>query len=182
MKYKQIPPPFYLKDYIRYFWVLESDDSHSGKKFLPLADGCPGIIFQHSSVGSFSDSMHDRLPEIFLYGQTVTPLELNLGGNFKTTGICFYPFALKTIFGFNASELTDSCVDLTLLMDDVKEPLLNASSAIETFSAELYRHIQKRNYQIDDATEYALSEIVQSKGNLALKDLQRKLKLSERGF
>ena len=186
MKYQQISPPPHLKNYIRYFWVLESEDvGQFGKKLLPLADGCPGIIFQHSSLGSFYDPTREHVPEVFLYGQTVQPVELNLRGTFKTTGVCFYPYALNTIFGFNASELTDSCVDLTLLMNNFKEPLLNAPSVnnqIEIFSAHLYRHIQKRNYHIDHVTEYALTQIVQSKGNLALRDLQRKLKLSERGF
>ena len=186
MKYQQISPPPYLKNYIRYFWVLEDD--HTGdpaKKLLPLADGCPGIIFQHSSSGSFSDPAHEHLPEIFLYGQTVTPTELNLDGRFKTFGVCFYPYALKSMFGFDASELTDSCLDLTLLVNNLKEPLLNASSLknqVEIFSTHLDCHIKKNCYRIDYATEFALSEIVQAKGNLPLRDLQRKLKLSERGF
>jgi len=186
MKYQQVSPPPCLKNYIRYFWVLESDDAdQSGKKLLPLADGCPGIIFQHASLGSFSDPRHEHLPEIFLYGQTVKPTEINFGGRFQTIGVCFYPYALKSVFGFDASELTDSCLDLTLLLNNVKEPLLNASSPknqLEIFSTHLNHHIQKSRYQVDHATEYALSQIVQAKGNLPLRDLQRKLKLSERGF
>ena len=89
------------------------------------------------------------------------------------------------MFGFDASELTDSCVDLTLLVNNLKEQLLNASSLknqIEIFSTHLDCQIKKSSYRIDHATEYALSQIVQAKGNLTLRDLQRKLKLSERGF
>ncbi len=114
MKYQQISPPLYLKDYIRYFWVLESDDaSHSGQKLLRLADGCPGIVFQHSSVGSFSDPTDEHLRSFSLWSDR-PPTELNLGGQFKTMGVCFYPNSLKTMFGFDATELTDSCLDLTL--------------------------------------------------------------------
>jgi AraC-like DNA-binding protein len=187
MQYQQILPSPRLKNYIRYFWALESDDnSKSEKKLLPLADGCPGIIFQRSSFGSFSDPSHDHLPEVFLYGQTVKPTEINLGGKFQTVGVCFYPYTLKSIFGFDANELTDSCLDLTLLLtNNFKEPLLNASSPynqIEIFSTHLYSYIQKSRYHIDPATQFALSQIVQSKGNLPLRDLQKKLKLSERGF
>jgi len=185
MKYQQISPPPYLKNYIRYFWVLESDTNEPAKKLLPLADGCPGIIFQHSTLGSLFHQRHEHLPEIFLYGQTVKPIELNVSGQFRTIGVCFYPYALKSMFGFDACELTDSCVDLTLLVNNFKEPLLNASSLknqIEIFSTHLDRHIKKSSYRVDQATEYALSQIVQAKGNLPLRDLQRKLKLSERGF
>jgi AraC-like DNA-binding protein len=186
MKYYQISPQPYLKNYIRYFWVLESDDtSQSEKKLLCLADGCPGIVLQHTSLGFLPDPTHEHRPQIFLYGQTVKPTELNLGSQFKTIGVCFYPNALKSMFGFDASELTNSCVDLTLLLNTVKEPLLNASSQknqVEIFSTHLYRHIQKSRYRVDHTTEYALSQIVQAKGNLPLRDLQRNLNLSERGF
>jgi AraC-like DNA-binding protein len=186
MKYQQILPPAHLKDYVRYFWLLESDkDDHAERKLLPLADGCPGIIFQHSALGSFTDPGHKNLPEAFLYGQTVTPIELHLEGKFKSTGVCFYPYALKTIFGLDASELTDSCVDLTLIINGVIEQLLNAATGtdqIEIFSEHIFHHIETKKYSIDPATEYALAAIAQSKGNLPLKDLQRKLKLSERRF
>jgi AraC-like DNA-binding protein len=186
MKYYQISPPPYLKNYIRYFWILENhDDSKSRKKLLCLADGCPGIVFQHSSLGSLSDATDQLPPPIFLYGQTVKPTELNLSGQSKTIGVCFYPHALKSMFGFDASELTNSCVDLTLLLKNFKEPLLNATSLknqVELFSTHLDHHIQKSLYRVDRATEYALSEIAQAKGNLPLRDLQRRLKLSERAF
>jgi len=186
MNYQQISPPPYLKEYVRYFWVLESDnDNLLKRKLLPLADGCPGIIFQHSSMGSLFSPEHQHLPEIFLYGQTVKPTELILRGKFKTTGVCFYPYALKTIFGFNANELTESCVDLALLMKDFIEPLTNTDSVVsqlEIFCTHLYRQVQKRSYHLDYATAYALAEIIQSKGNLPLKALQKKIKLSERGF
>src|SRR5688572_760222 len=186
MKYQQLSPPPQLKNYIRYFWVLESDTvGQSEKKLLCLADGCPGIVFQNSSLGSFPDPSDEHRPQVFLYGQTVKPTELNLGDQFKTVGICFYPYALKSMFGFDASELTNSCVDLTLLLNNFKEPLLNASSLthqVEIFSTHLDRHIQKSRYRVDHATERALNEIVQAKGNLPLRDLQRNLNLSERGF
>jgi AraC-like DNA-binding protein len=186
MNYQQITPPPYLKEYVRYFWVLESDNDHQLKrKLLPLPDGCPGIIFQHSSMGSLLSSEHQHLPEIFLYGQTLKPSELILHGKFKTTGVCFFPYALKTMFGFNANELTESCVDLTLLMQDFKEPLTNAASQVsqlEIFSAHLYGEVQKRSYDLDCATAYALTEIIQCKGNVSLKALQKKIKLSERAF
>lgn len=186
MKYQQISPPPYLKNYIRYFWLLESDeDSRTEKKLLPFADGCPGIIFQHSDLGSFTDLTSKHLPDVFLYGQTVTPNELKLSGKFRSMGVCFYPYALKAIFGFNAAELTDSCVDLTLIMNGFIEPLLNAPSVtnrLEIFSTRLFQHIQKTKYRIDPATAYALSAIAQAKGNMPLKDLQSTLKLSERCF
>jgi len=76
-----------------------------------MADGCPGIIFQHPAEGAFHKD-DQRLPEIFLYGQSTQHAELSLSGKFNAIGICLYPNALRSLFGLKAEELTDSCMDL----------------------------------------------------------------------
>lgn len=53
--------------------------------------------------------------ECILYGQTIKRTELYVIGTFKIIGIYFFPNTLKSIFGFNADELTNSCLDLNLL-------------------------------------------------------------------
>lgn len=186
MDYEQLPPPDYLKRYIRYFWKLKNDNSEEASKTLgPLPDGCPGIIFQHSSEGALVGPTDTYLPEIFLYGQTIKPIEFYLRGKFQTLGICFYPHAINHIFGFTASELTDNCLDLSLVANGLKEQLLNSPSVthqIEVLSSHLHNQVNKKDASIDRVTEYALTRIVKSKGNLSLKGLQTELQLSERGF
>lgn len=186
MKYEQILPPAHLKQWIRYFWILENDSADETSQTLsPLADGCPGIIFQHSSNGRLYDPLKKKLPEIFVYGQTITPEDIYLEGQFKSVGICFYPAALKSLFHFNASELTDSCLDLELLMNQLKEPLLNSPSVteqIEIFCSHLYTMIRKKVTPTDQLTEYALRRIAESNGNISLRNLQKDLQFSERGL
>ncbi len=47
MNYKQILPPENLKPYIRYFGLLEDDNSYGqSTNFKIIADGSPGLIFQ----------------------------------------------------------------------------------------------------------------------------------------
>jgi AraC-like DNA-binding protein len=185
MKYQQIQPPDYLSAYVRYFWILENDSSVDVRIMNPFADGCPGIIFQHSSEGQFYDETGNDVPDVFLYGQTIQPVTFQVNGNFKTIGVCFYPYALKAIFGMHASELTDSCVDLTLITKPIKELLLNAISPknqFDIFSGFIKTQIVKREPQDDTVTTYALTEIVKAKGNVNLKKLQDYLKISERAF
>ena len=186
MKYEQIQPPAHLKQWIRYFWILENDSADDASQMLsPFADGCPGIIFQHSSKGSLYDPFKKNLPEIFIYGQTISPTDIYLEGQFKSVGICFYPAALKSLFQFNASELTDSCLDLGLLINHIKEPLVNSSTVvdqIEIFCSHLDTLIRKKGTLVDRLTEYALQQIAQSNGNISLRALQKELQLSERGL
>lgn len=186
MNYQEIQPPDHLRQWIRYFWVLENDSPNDSNQILsPLADGCPGIIFQHSSKGHFYDPYEKHLPEIFLYGQTIQPADLYLEGQFKSIGICLYPSALKSLFQFNASELTDSCLDLSLLIRQLKEPLLNSptiADQIEIFSSHIEALTRKKDASVDRVTAYALTRIAESNGNISLRNLQKELQLSERGL
>jgi AraC-like DNA-binding protein len=190
MQYAQIPPPTYLKEYIRYFWTLESNGTDLAPKTLgPLADGCPGLIFQPSEKGLFYEKAHKPLAEIHLYGQTISRTAIYLIGNFQTIGICFFPNTLKSIFGFNADELTDSCLDVSVLAQEqgicLKEQLLNASSQaeqIEILSSYLFTQIRKTAERVDELTHYLLSQIIRSNGKISLRELQVEVQLSERGF
>ncbi len=186
MKYTQLLPPSSIGKYVRYFWVLENDTPiKSFRTLSPLADGCPGIFFQQASAGTFYDASNKILPEIYLYGQTITPAEFYIRGNFKTLGVCFFPYALKSIFGLNASELTDDCLDITLLTKQLKEQLVNATSThqqTEIFSSYIAAQIKQKNPTLDGETEYALRQLIKLKENVSLKNLREKLKLSERAL
>jgi AraC-like DNA-binding protein len=190
MKYNQIQPPGYLKGYVQHFWTLESScDDVIPKTFGPVADGCPGFIFRESESGAFYDVDKGSLPALFLYGQTIKPREINSKGAFKTIGASFYPNALKSIFGFNADELTDGCIDLNAMAEEqgvyLVENLLNTPSTqrqIEILSSYFFVQIQKNKVSTDKVMQYIISEIIASKGNIALKTLQEKSQLSERSF
>jgi AraC-like DNA-binding protein len=186
MKYQQIFPQARLSKWIRYFWILENDtDEQSSQVLKPLADGCPGIIFQHSSAGTFHDQVKNLLPEVFLYGQTTRPIDLQLEGRFKTVGVCFDPLGLKSLFRFHASELTDSCIDLTLLMNHLRDRLLNSASVkgqIQILSSSILDLVKANEPSMDPAAEFAVRRIVESHGNIQLSSLQRDLQFSERAL
>jgi AraC-like DNA-binding protein len=190
MEFERIQPPYYLKEFVRYFWTLKSDCADALPKALgPLADGCPGFIFQPAKSGVFYDHKSKQLPQVFLYGQTVTRTAIYLVGKFEATGICFQPHSLKPIFGFSANELTDSCLDVSLLSQSKKinlaEQLLNTSSSasqIEILSSFLLSEINKFDVQVDGITRYATAQIMKFNGKLSLRDLQADLSLSERSF
>lgn len=190
MKYKQRQPPACLKDYIRYFWTLESNDAAtSPKTFSTIADGCPGLFIQVTGNGAFYDQNNKQWPRIFLYGQTTQHAQIYSPGKFSAMGIYFQPSALKSIFGFNADELTDSCLDMNLMSAQqgvhLTEQLFNTSSAVDRInllSAFLFCQIRKNNARVDKPTQYALSQIIQSKGKVSLKKLWESLGLSERSF
>ena len=190
MHYERIQPPAYLNDYVRYFWVLEGSDSDVVPKiFKPLADGCPGLMFQQPERGFFYDQTNHQLPSLFVYGQTTNHIELHSVGKVSTIGVYFHPHALKSIFGFNANELTNTCMDLNAWAEEQGVYLLeqlsyarSAAGKIELLSAYLIGQIRKNRASLDEVIHYSLGRIIHSKGSFSLKELQKAINLSERSF
>lgn len=153
-----------------------------------MADGCPGLIFQHADQGSFIQN-GKKLSEAFLFGQTTRYAEIKLAGSFKTVGVYFQPHALQTVFGYKPDELTDSCLDVNLMAKkhgfNLSEQLSNAATSadqLDILSAYLQAQVDKNTKQDNEAMQYALVSIIQSNGTVSLNQLQKYLQLSERSF
>jgi AraC-like DNA-binding protein len=188
MNYYQIQAPEHLKSYIRSCWVLESANPETPSRvFKTMADGCPGLIFQplHKGILCQDDK---KMSDVFVFGQTTKHAELHLTGSFDMLGIYFYPNALKAIFGFNPGELTNSCLDLNDLAkrkeQQISEQLLNTASVHEQFDI-LFAYLTQQirdNYRHNHTMEYAMAQILKSKGGVSLKEVQKYLQLSERSM
>lgn len=189
MKYDQIPVPAYLKDCVQSISQLEEEGSNGRadiQSFQLIADASPGLIFQHADYGVFYKE-DKQLPTAFVFGSSTTHSTLALTGSFKTLGIFFYPNALKTIFGLNASQLTDTCIDLNVISgaanNQIGEKLLNGSCAEEKVSliSDFVNLLKQDNLSLPDQdVAYAISEILATGGNITLSELREKLRLSER--
>lgn len=187
MKFKTFAPPQMLLPFIKYFWALQTSSSDpASKTFSAIVDGCPGVIMLQSERAGFSDEAKKKLPNIFLYGQTVKPVKFSAAGNIDALGICFQPHALKSVFGMDAHELTDACLDLNSFAgknhNNLSEQLLNSTSLdeqIKTLSFYLIDRIQK-NGKEDEVIMQAVNHISQNHGDLNIKELQTSLKMTER--
>ena len=189
MEPKIILPPPHLKNYVRNFWILESDVAQNQPRhFRTMADGCPGLMFQHPDYGQF---FHGGaiLPQGFVFGQSTAHNELVLHGNFKTIGVTFEPHALSSVFGIKAEELTNSCVDVLLLPKKTNfilpEQLVQASEEsqkINILSDYIFHQICQNKSRENHPMAFALAQIIGSAGCISLPDLQQKLHLSERSL
>lgn len=131
MRYQQILPPVDLSSFIRYYWILEYEGTNlSPKIFKIFSDGCPGVIFQDCN-SLFVDQKDNKLPHLFVYGQTTRHTQHSSKGKFSTIGVYFYPNGFQSIFGIDANELTDKSIDIKLLdytADILIDQLFNAHS------------------------------------------------------
>ncbi|WP_420150409.1 DUF6597 domain-containing transcriptional factor [Spirosoma sp.] len=188
MKYEKIPPPVHLKRYVEYFWICENKHTSSASKtFRPITDGCPGLIVPLYENELLFDQNKKQLPTLCLYGQTIKHREIHAIKRMNVMGVCFSPVALKSIFGLDADELTDTCTDLSALGGQqplfLAEQLINADSVtcrIDLLSAYLINQISRNRAQHDNVTHQALSRLIISQGSVSLKELQDELNVSER--
>lgn len=180
-----LPPP-HLQQYVQAFWSAEG----TGTLTLgAIADGCPGLVFHQTDRGLFWNDGAKKLSSFFLYGQTTHLNKMQTGGDFRMAGVMFYPHVMKILFGFNASEITDDCVDLLLLAGPEGKELVQKME--DTFApAGMYAHIDKylsnvlykKKITHDTIVHNAVIQLMQSNGDVNLKQLQQSLFITERTF
>lgn len=184
MKHEIIPAPATLSSFVRCFWTLEGNAVQAlSQAFGSLVDGCPGIIFQHSDAGTLLMD-EQALPGLFLYGQTTRHTEITATGLFRASGVMFHPYALKTVFGVNAAELTGSCIappekkgyQLMERLSDAR----TVSDQVKILESYLQAQIGREHHL--GMIEYAVSQILAANGNISMRDLQEELQITEKSF
>ncbi|HEX2532907.1 MAG TPA: helix-turn-helix domain-containing protein [Chitinophagaceae bacterium] len=185
MHYQPLPIPPALGGSVRAIWHLESP---AAAAFTALADGCPGLLLTLSGA-TLSEEGGAPLPPALLYGQTTRPISLAAAGPFRMVVVYFYPSALPAVFGLDAGEWTDRCLDLNLVDDRSAAVLMEQLSGAtgtaglaEALSAFLLGQARRSRYVLPGAIPYALERIRATGGSLALPALLRELHLTERSF
>lgn len=144
-----IEPSIMLKKYVKCIWHSCSDTSKRElSTYKILADGAPGLIFHHDNGNStIFEKDGSKLPISFIYGQGTKPCYNMDEGNSFLFGINFQPTALKTLFGIDADEATNSLINLNDIAGyNIIEELLNApnpESLVDLFMTFLWRRLAK---------------------------------------
>ncbi len=187
MNYYTIAPSMVLSPYVRFFWVLESDEPYCHRS---MADGCVEMVFHYKG----------RFEEILLSGQTEHSFMAGLHGpsqhyrrfiidkGFGIFGVYLYPFALPYLFGLPAIELSNEAVDLEILLGTegriLKEQILFApgnKQRVAVMSSFLEKKLSNSDAQ-PSACSFIISDIIHSKKTLAVDELAKKSFLSIRQF
>jgi AraC-like DNA-binding protein len=181
MKRNFIKPIEKLADFIDEIFIFEN---YSEKKefILPLfANGRPTLQFQ-TSKGNVNGNYH----YLTLFGQTVKPNKISFTENFTLIAYFFKPYALSTLFGFSAKELTDCSIDFNLLdffkTNELQEKLLNANSKKEMINLlNEYVYSLVVNVQTDySQIKHATNLINSNHNNNILKLVKEELFITER--
>jgi AraC-like DNA-binding protein len=187
MNYFTIAPSPALSSYVRFFWVLESDEPYCHRS---MADGCAEMVFHYK--GTFEEIMLcGRTERSFiagLHGPSQNYRRYITDNGFGIFGVYFYPFALPYLFSVPTNELSDQAIDLeTLLGTDGKMLeeqmmlMMNNQQRVSIMTAFLEKKLSG-NYADHPACLSVISNIIHSKRSLPVDELAKRSFLSMRQF
>ena len=189
MNFQTIQPDNSISLFVKNILVFEEDEKIKNTTLPFFADGCPGLMFQETKNGLLVKPHNKLMPTLFLYGQTIKPIELEMTGTYKLIIFQLYPFVLKSFFNVLPQNLNDNCYDLKQLGDDavtinigkiVKSS--NTTYRIGIISALLHSIFLEKQKQLDYTISKAIQKIISQKGLIIIKELSTGLHLTERTF
>jgi len=176
-----------IAPFIKEIIFLESADDLLHK--LPFyADGYPGIIFSETKEQVLLLPVNKLLPNFFLYGQTIEPIELHINGPYKLIVFQLYPFATRLLLNINPVEINDACYDLRQVENiDTKKTIgqlthSDTSERVRNITNYLLQLVQHSSIDPDKSIKLAVSTIINSKGVIKIKELRSQLFITERTF
>ena len=189
MNFKTIAPINSISLFVKNILTIENDNLDS-KNTLPFyADGYPGIMFQETDNGLFVLPQNKKMPDFFLYGQTIHPIELQIEGRYKLIVFQLYPFVIESFFDINPQTLNDDCYNLKQMRNfDVDNEISKLKSTsnftdwtnlISTF---LFAIFQSQKEKLDYKIQQGIMQIIATNGLQTIKQLREFLNISERTF
>lgn len=187
MKYQTIPPPAHLSDFVRCFWVLESDTAYT---HYGMADVCPEMLFHYN--GQFDEVLKNgRKEKSFtagVHGQSSITRTCHINRGFGIFGVYLYPQAIPLLFGLPATEITNQMPDLgALLAADgrvLEEQMAEAEGTgerVRIITSFIERKLASNRTE-QPPLFFSVRHILENKEILKVKHLAEKYFLSERQF
>lgn len=189
MRLEHISPADDLSLFVKDIIVFEEHDEF-GKASLPFyADGYPGLMFQDTANGLFVMPHQKQMPALFLYGQTLQPIELMIEGRYQLVVFQLYPFVLKNFFHVTPKDINDDCYDLLRFRTEMITDMIarlqqckHTSDRILILSSFLRLVFEESQQQLDFKIRQAIQTIIENKGQVQIARLCEQLKISERTF
>jgi len=189
MNFQNIQPDKNISLFVKSIWVFESADKDLKTSLPFFADGYPGLMFQQTVNGLKVNPHTKQMPVLFLYGQTINPIELEISGPYQLVVFQLYPFVLKNFFNIIPHTINDDCYDLQQLeeldLSVFTQKLLSEKDIhkkIERISALLFKLFQTKKQSLDLKIRQGLECIISTKGQEDISSIARQLKINARTF
>ncbi len=169
--------------------IIFLEDRDNSKVSLPFyADGYPGIMYSETAKPICLLPENKLLPNFFLYGQTIEPIQLQIFGEYKIIVLQLYPFATRLLIKEDPKNLNDTCYDLNLIegvsTKTTTDKLIGQETErkIQVISGYILSLVKNCSADPDNSIKLAISTLINSKGLISIKQLREQLFITERTF
>ena len=187
MNFQSIQPDKSISLFVKNIWAFESADTGNKTNLPFFADGFPGLIFQQTDNGLIVNPHKKLMPVLFLYGQTIHPIELEIKGAYQIIIFQLYPFVLRSFFNITPQTINDNCYDLNQVKEfgisTLSSQLLsekNIHKKIEGITALLFLFFKSKKQNIDFKIKQVIESIITSKGQKNITIIAKELKINSR--
>jgi AraC-like DNA-binding protein len=182
-----ITPGTKINLFVKNILVFE-EQAKPDQTILPFfADGYPGLMFHITPNGLWVQPHNKKMPDTFLYGQTLRPIELHISGSYKFIVFQLYPFVINSFFGVNPKALNNDCFDLSQLSTwaDYETALHgnpNTDSQVDIISKFLLQLFRTQKQSLDFKIKEGLQLILDRKAQITVQELCSRLHVTARTF
>lgn len=190
MNFKSITPDKTISLFVKNIWLFENTDKNVETNLPFYADGYPGLMFQQTDSGLMISPHNKTMPEIFLYGQTIKPVELKVSGAYLLVVFQLYPFVLRAFFNIVPKNINDECyhfddtngnggiTELSMKLR-MSETSMHKVEIISDFFLSIF---EKKKKNIDYKIREAIGYIINTGGQQSIRTIAEKSKLNIRTF
>ncbi|MDQ8749729.1 helix-turn-helix domain-containing protein [Elizabethkingia miricola] len=184
MSFQEIIPDEPLSLFVKNIWIFEDDKNPDITRLPFFADGHPGLLFHKIDRGLTVIPHLKEMPDLFIYGQTITPIELEIKGSYTVIVYQLYPFVLKSFYEIEPQRINDNCY----IPEDTEEVMNNLRivndphkyrQLIESY---LLRNFEKKKDNLDFKIRRALGMIIAGNGTEFIGHIAQELDFNIRTF
>lgn len=189
MKFQNIEYAKALSPFVKSIMVFESNEAGIKTSLPFFADGFPGLMFHETPNGLYVNPHKKRMPQLFIYGQTIEPIEIEISGSFEMIIFQLYPFTLKTLFSIDPKSINDNCYDLSIDKVQSENNILSGlylttdiQSRINTLTNYVEALVEAKKNNFDNAIYSAIKRVLTAKGKCSLTETAKEVHLTKRTF
>ncbi len=184
MKFEFFQPSGILANYIKQYWLLETDQSDGSIVERVIPNGTVDLMFHYKKelfVKTETGNEYTQ-PKSFISGISSSFADVHSQGEIGMICVEFYPFAANCFFQLPLKEIENTILDLESIYNqeikDVEELIAGENTSqkkinfIEKF---LLSHLQFKNNHNVKFIKEGLKLIKQQKGNISINELSRSL-------
>ncbi|HEX3008142.1 MAG TPA: helix-turn-helix domain-containing protein [Bacteroidales bacterium] len=191
MKFQFVQPAGILSQYIKHYWILESDASEGNVTERVIPTGNIELMFHYGEPFRVMHPDENTIaqPRSFISGLSSNYADVSTQGQAGVIAVTFYPFGACNFFHFPLADIEDASVDLLDIFNKefrvVEEkihlaPSINQKVAhIEAF---LLKHFNPVNPHDFSFLNYSISVIAQQRGMISASDLSEHLCVSTKSL